>query len=195
MGVDQRIHAAVEVADHVVGGMATAGGWAKAIAASEGYRKYSWISGAPARNSVGNFRGMVLNPKWAVRFQWADDALKPVENAALLLSLAVNAAKSKHEVSQILASQDDWTVKGARFSTQVSSVALRTLAGIGTGMLDLSTFVTSGYLQSADLAGFHRAADWNKSIIAANAKVKTFVDTITDGNNIYLFINSHLVIR
>ena len=190
-----KIHAAVEVADHVAGGVTTAGGWAKAIAASEGYRKYSWIKNAPARNFAGNFRGMVVNPKWAARFQWADKALEPVENAALLLSLAVNISKSRHEVAQILASQDDWTIKGARLSTQVSSAAIRTVVGVGTGVLDLGTFVTSGYLQMADLAGLHRAADWNKSLKAANLRLNSFVDTVTDGNNIYLFINSHLVIK
>jgi len=190
-----KIHAVVEVADKVVDGVSTAGDWAKAIAVSEGYRKYSWLKNAPVTNVAGNFRGMVINPKWAARFQWADDALKPVEHAAFFLTLATNMAKSRHEVAQILSSRDDWTTKGARLSTQVSSVALRTAVSGATGLLDLSTLVASGYLQIADLAGVRRAASWNKSLNAANVWVNTTVDKVTDGNNIYLFINSHLVIQ
>ena len=190
-----KIHAAVEIADKVAGGADTTSGWAKAIAASEGYRKYSWLKNAPATNVAGNFRGMVINPKWAARFQWADAALKPVEHAAVLLTLAANIAKSSHEIAQILSSRDDWTVKGARLSTQVSSVAIRTVLSGATGFLDLSTFVASGYLQIADLAGVRRAKDWNKSINAADAWVNTTVDRVTDGNNMYLFINSHMVMQ
>jgi hypothetical protein len=77
----------------------------------------------------------------------------------------------------------------------VSSVALRTAVSGVTGLIDVGTFAASGYLKIADLAGVRRAKDWNKSINAANAWVNTTVDKVTDGNNIYLFINSHLVIQ
>jgi hypothetical protein len=64
---------------------------ARAVSASEAFRKYNWLRNVPLRNASGNFRGMVVGKRWATVFNFAEDALKPIEIIALLAGLAENS--------------------------------------------------------------------------------------------------------
>ncbi len=193
--MNKQFHAAVEVADKATDGAQQALHAAKTIAGSEAYRKYNWIHSAPVRNAAGNFRGMVISSRWKAVFHFAEDALKPVERVALFASLAVNIAKSKDEVDQILASQDNWAFKGARLSAQVSSVCLRTSLGVVPAGAHLLALSLGGYLRLADMAGLHRAATWNRALQSLDTDLDTTFDTVTDGNNIYLSVNKIVLTR
>jgi hypothetical protein len=170
-------------------------GSAKVIAAAEAFRKYNWIRGMPVMNSVGNLRGMVVSGRWAAVFHFAENSLKPVERVAVFASLAANLYGAKDEVDRIFSGNDDWTVKGARLSTQVSSICLRTaLGGVPFGA-HLIARSLGGYLQLADLAGLHQAGQWNRTLQRMDQSGQSMFDRATDGNNMYLYVNRNLVFR
>jgi hypothetical protein len=190
-----KVHAAVEIFEKGAGGAESVFKGARAVAASEAFRKFNWVENIPIRNSAGNFRGMVVNSRWATIFHYAEDALKPIEKVATLATLALNIVKAKDDWEKILSSKDNGATKGARLSTLVSSVCLRTLTSPVPAGAHVLAFSLGGYLQLADLAGLHHATQWNRNVQAGVRWLDGKVDAVTDGGNIYWVINRYLVIR
>jgi hypothetical protein len=168
---------------------------ARAIAASEAFRKYNWLKNAPVPNLSGNFRGMVVNKRWASVFHLAEDALKPIEKVALLAALAENIVKTHHQIDAILKSKDGWDTKAARLSTQISSIAIRTVGGAIPAGAHILAISASGYCQIAGLAGSQGAMRLNQRLTSLDAWVSASFDKVTDGENMSVLINNYLVIR
>jgi hypothetical protein len=191
----KHIHAAVEIADRYAekgeGSLKTV----RAIAASEAFRRYDWIADAPVRNLSGNFRGIVISKRWATVFHFTENALKPVERIALVAALADNLFKARQQTAAILGSADSWDTKAARLSTQVSSVMLRTAGGVIPASADLLAMILGGYCQIAGLVGVQRAVDLDQKLKTMAVSFTSKFEKITDGDNIYLFINKYLVIN
>jgi hypothetical protein len=189
------VHAIVEVGHKTVETVESGAKVARAISASEAFRKYDWLRNAPVRNSAGNFRGMVVNRKWATVFHFAEGALKPIEKIALLAALAENLAKAHHHIDVILKSKDGWDTKAARLSTEVSSIAIRTVGGIIPSGAHALAMSIGGYCQIAGLAGSQGALKMDARLKSLDASITSSFNKVTDGENISIFINSHLVIR
>ena len=168
---------------------------AKAVSASEAFRKYDWLRNVPVKNASGNFRGMIVSKKWATVFHFSEKILKPVEKITLVASLAENIVRAHHQIDSIIASRDGWDAKAARLSTEVSSIALRTVGGVipaGAHMLATSL---RGYCQIGGLAGLQEALAADQTLREIDAFITTSFEKVTDGENIRIFINNHLVIR
>jgi hypothetical protein len=193
--MNHKIEAIVEISDAVSGWTDRGFKTAKAIAASEAFRKYSWIKKLPIMNSEGNFRGMVVSSRWATTFHFTEGVLKPLEKVAVFAALAANLVRAADETDRILASSDSWGLKGSRLSTQVTSVCVRTAFGAIPAGAHVLAISLGGYLQLADLAGLHQANPWNKAVRSLDAYASTTFDTVTDGNNIYLKVNKYLAMR
>ncbi len=168
---------------------------AKLISGSEAFRKYDWLRKMPIANSAGNLRGMVVSARWATVFHFASDALKPIEKVAIFASLVSNLVEAKTEVDKILSGNDDWMIKGARLSTQVSSVCLRTAFGGVPFAGHLISKSLGGYLQLADRAGIQKAGSWNKKLMRFDHSIQDTFHKATEGENMYLLVNKYLVVR
>ena len=188
-------HAAVEIADQALDSTGGALKTFRVIAGSEAFRKYDWIRNVRGLNSAGNFRGMVVSSRWGTAFHFAEESLKVVEKVAVFAALAANIYKARDEIHGILNSNADWATKSSQLSTQVSSVCLRTVFGVVPAGAHVIAKSIGGYLQLADLAGLHQASRWNKALQSLDASGQATFDRVTDGNNIYLFVNKYLVIR
>ncbi|HEV7676402.1 MAG TPA: hypothetical protein VGQ12_17860 [Candidatus Angelobacter sp.] len=191
----KHIHAAVEIADKTADKAEGSLKTVKAISASEAFRRYDWIKNAPVRNTSNNLRGMVISKRWAAVFHFAEDALKPVEKIALFAALADNLFKARQQTAAILDSADSWDTKAARLSTQVSSVMLRTAGGAISATADLLATILGGYCQIGELAGIQRATDLDERLKTMAATFNSRFEKITDGDNIYIYINKYLVIN
>lgn len=189
------IHAVVEVSSKYLDKFEGSLKAARAISASEAFRKYNWIKNVPVRNVSGNLRGMVVSNRWASVFHFTEDVLKPVEKIAVIAALAENIAKSHHQVDTILKSSEPWDIKAARLSTQVSSVMIRTVAGVIPAGAHVLAMSLGGYCQIAELARSPRAANLDQKLKSLDVSFSSWFDKVTDGNNIYIFINKHLVFK
>ena len=189
------VHAVVEIARMISEKVEAGAKIAKAVSASEAFRKYKWLRNVPKRNVSRNFRGMVVNKRWAVVFHFAEDALKPIERIALLAALAENIVKAHDQIDSILDSKDGWDIKAARLSTQVSSIAIRTVGGVVPAGAHVLATSLSGYCQIAGLTGLQGAAKVDLKLKSLDAFVTSSFEKVTDGENISIFINNHLVIR
>ena len=185
-----QIHTAVEIIDSAFEKTGQSLKAAKAIAASEAFRKYNWLKNAPVHNVSGSFRGMVVSSRWSATYHFAEDVAGPVEKVAIFASLAANLAKSYHEVERILQSNSDWGTKSAQLSSQVSSISIRTLGGVIPGTAHLLAMSVEGYCQIAGLMGVRQAGGYVDKLKAYDARLITTFDRYTDGDNIYVMMNS-----
>ena len=181
----------VDLADHTKATIKSA----KVISGAEAFRKYGWLRGMPLANSTGNLRGMVVSARWATVFHFASNAMKLVEKAAIFASLVRNLVEAKPEVDKIFSRDDNWMLKGAQLSTQVSSVCLRTAFGSLPFAEHLISKSLGGYLQLADLAGIPKAGSWNTNLLRLDHSFQDTFHSVTDGDKMYLLVNKYLVFR
>lgn len=194
MGHSQVPHAIVEItekADQAIASLSTLNDAVKAISASEAFRKYNWLKSIPVMNAAGDLRGMVVSSRWRTVFQVSGDVGGVLEKVAVVAGLAVNIVHSWNEIETIYNSQDPWDVKGAKLSSQVSSVAIRTVGGIIPAGFSLLALSMQGYCQAGGVvtgSRFQPQACIAK-LKAASSYVNTTFNNVTDGDNIYSFLN------
>jgi hypothetical protein len=181
----------VETTDKVAGGLDTANSVARAISASEAFQKYNWLANQPVFNSVGDLRGMVVSARWRTAFNFASDTGDVLGRIALIAAFAGNIVKASKEIDTIVNSNASWSEKGARLSTQVSSVAIRTLLGAVPAGFEVVAFSLKGYCQLGSAVSGQRFDPRGciANLNSATSYVNTTFNSVTDGNNIYQFIN------
>lgn len=190
-------HAVIEIVDttdRVVGSLSSAAGILKAISASEAFRKYNWIAGSPALNLSGDFRGMVISAKWRTVFNVSSKVGDVLGNLAVIAALAGNIVNARTEIEQILSSNASADIKAAKISDQVASVAIRTVAGVVPVGYEALSFSLQGYCQIGGLlsGGRFNAQACINNLKSSRAWINTTYQNVTDGNNIYNFINVHI---
>ena len=138
---------------------------------------------------------MVVSKDWANVYHITEDVLKPVEKVLLLAALAENIANARHQIDAILESGDTWDLKAARLSTQVSGIALRTASGFIPESAHLIALSLDGYCQVAGLAGLRSAPKLEQKLKQSEAWVTSWHQKVTDGENIWMYINHRVVIK
>jgi len=196
----QTQHAVVEIVektDNFVGKASNVNDALNAISASEAFRKYDLLTQSPVLNSAGNLRGMVVSGRWRTVFQVTGEVGDVLGKVAVVAALAANIVHSWNEIDSIMNSSDSWDVKGAKLSSQVSSVAMRTVAGVVPAGFGVLAYSMQGYCQIGGLAtgGRFQPQACISRLQAANAAVNTTFNKFTDGNNIYSFLNVNITPR
>jgi len=190
-------HSVVEIVhqtNDVVGGVDNLVTSVKVISAAEAFRSYNWLAGTPVLNSVGTLTGRVVSARWNTVFQVSSKVGKYTSDAALIASLAVNIAQSSSRIDAIMNSNDSWDVKGAKLSTQVSSICIKTLTGVVPAGADLVTAVLTRSFQLTgaiinDPRGSQQVIGGVKKV---DAVVNTVYNKVTDGDSIYSFLNVYI---
>ena len=85
----------------------------KWIAATEAFRKYSWLSGA-VKNSSGNLRGMVINARAHQVYLVAEKYGEVLKKAGTILALAEEVYRAYDEAAAIVDSEEDLATKSAK---------------------------------------------------------------------------------
>jgi len=188
---EHAVHAFVEIVDGASVAADVGLKVAKAVAAVEAVRKYNWIRRVPVLNSAGNLRGMVVDARWAAAFHFAEDCVDLAGKIGVLASLATSIAQASGEIEDILDSDDTYTHKGARLLDQVGSICIRTAGGGVLSGVDLTAQLAAVSLGLAGRAGLHQAPQWGRRITSLDARLDTWFNTVTDGNNIYLVVQKY----
>ena len=184
---------------------------ARAVAASEAFRRYDWLKNVPVTNISGGLRGMVVSARWRAafsilsqdekalsQFSRVGKVMKGVElfgHIAFVAGFAANVLKSLDEIEGILGSNDPWSTKAAKLGPQATSIASRTLAGFVTSGVDLLALSLQGYCQIADAATgnrFIQVGACQRKLQSMDASINSWVDRYTDGDEIYLLVNTYV---
>jgi hypothetical protein len=186
-----QVHASVEIVDDAgkkVEAADSVNKVAKGITAWQAFRDYDWLHDVPVKNVAGDLRGMVLNKEWRAAFQFTIKAGKVMD----FLSIAVGVAQSAGEIQDIVKSNDPMNLKAARLSTQVTAISMKYLTGIVTGPAHilLTSLPTQGYCDVIDLSRRKALGTCQQTLSAVDASIQSAAQQISDGNNIYLFVNT-----
>lgn len=172
-----KIHSVLELVHKTVDGGVQV---VRAIAASEAFRKFDWLKDAPAKNTIGDLRGIVVSARWRTIFEITSKAAK----FTALAGFALNVAASAHEIETICKSSEPWGVKGSRLSTQVSSIAFRTAFGVVPAATHQPAMVLQGYCQIGDLLtdqAISQRRSWEQTIRSADSYIGSQFEHFTDG--------------
>jgi hypothetical protein len=164
---------------------------------SEAFRRYSWLRQVPVFNAAGDLRGMVINADARVIYNFSTSALAKLDKfagALLLVSIAIDLAKQTDEIKAISASNAPWEVKASKLSLIGSMTILRALTGIVPAGAHLIALSLEGYAGLADQAAGHSRPTQIilAGLRAADAKVTSFYNQITNADNAYAFIQTKL---
>jgi hypothetical protein len=167
------------------------------VGASQAFRRYKWLADAPALNAAGDLRGMVISRQWKIVFDTTVKADKFLGPAATFASFLVNLQTFRRNIDLITSSSAPWDQKGARISTEVSSIMFRTaFGGIPAGAHGLAVLIEKA-ARYADAASGHRygyLTSASGKVHRMDQAITTTFDKITDGNTMYAFIQTHLVL-
>jgi hypothetical protein len=190
-----QIHAVVEISkkgEKVVETVDNTNKVAKGISAWQAFRDYDWLRGVPVKNAAGNLRGMVLSKDWNAAFQFTVRTGEVLEGLGAFAAIAVGMAESAEEIEDILNSKDAASVKAARLSTQLTAISMKYLTGIVTAPthLLLTSLPTQGYCDIVDLATRKPIGSCQKTLKAMDIAIQSAAQEVSDGNNIYTFVNT-----
>ncbi len=196
------VHAVVEIVSQtgtatgkVVDAVDSANKVVKAISAYQAFRDYNWLKGVPVTNVAGDLRGMVVSAQWNAAFQFTVKAGDVLGKVSAFATLAVGVAESYGEVDDILQSNDPWNLKAARLSTQVTGVCMKYLTGIVTAPVHavLSSMPAQAICSQIDQRRGNRLGSFGScqwSLKAADTAIQSAAQQVSDGNDIYLFVNT-----
>jgi len=156
----------------------------KLISASEAFRRFNWLKGAPINNAAGDLRGMVVSAKWRAVFVTTSEKLEVVGKIAMIAGFASNLAEQSGKIESVLKSNESWEIKGLRLASIAGTASERTLAGAVTSSASVLFQSLSGYCM---LAGAGGATTFGNACVQhlnkANKVVKNTFDTVTDTEN------------
>jgi hypothetical protein len=157
----------------------------KVISASEAFRKYNWLRDAAVVNASGNLRGMVVSRNWKVVFEQSLQAAEILEKVGTVAAFAANIAEQSEDVSTVLQSTEDTTMKGLKLASIAGTAAERTLAGMVTGTVSTALFSMQGYCQMIGLVNENARSFANrctKFLRETDGRIQTTVRTWTNTN-------------
>jgi hypothetical protein len=186
------IHAAVEIAEttgKVADRAETVAKTASVIALPLAFRKYSWLHNKPLMNTVGDLRGIVINARARSVYEFAIKGQHLAANISTFATIASALLSVYDESAEIVASKDDYGIKAAKLSAQVTSVSLQVITGslIVPEVLTLTHAISSGCQFAANWFPNQRQTLTNVQQFANDYStgITTTVQTFTDGKNIY----------
>lgn len=164
------------------------------VTLSNAFRKYSWLHLKPIMNASGNLRGIVVNARARSVYEFAVKGEKVAKSVGAFAAIVVSLASVYDESVAIMESKDDGLTKGAKMSSQVASAALRAITGmvIVPEVTMLSNSISWATRKVEPWFPEHRAGLQDISQFTGDyaKNVTTKFQSITDGNNIYNYIQT-----
>ncbi|MGD0363415.1 MAG: hypothetical protein ABSC93_21235 [Bryobacteraceae bacterium] len=193
------VHAVIELVDKGGKAVDTANSGvnvvAKTIAASHAFRKYDWLRKAPVKNASGNLRGMVVNGNARVVYDFTIKYGSKIERFNTFVTVAVALADSFEQIGDIVQSKDPGGLKCAKLGTQATAIAMNVLTGIVTTPAHAVLMSMQGYCDMADVARGIPVGTCGQTLKAVDAIIESAAKQVSDGNNIYTFVNTTITPR
>lgn len=190
------MHAAVEIVDKTGTGISVADQGvnvvAKGILAAQAFRKYDWLGLLPAKNVSQNLRGIIVCAKARVAYDFVVKYGTKLERFNTYMTVAVALADSLDEVIDIVEANEPSSVKAAKLGAQTTGVAMKVLTGVVTAPvhLILTSMPTQGYCDMADIALGQQVGKCQQTLKLIDTVVESSAKEVSDGNNIYTFVNT-----
>ena len=160
---------------------------ARIVSAHQAYRGMHWVTMTPVLNSGHNLRGMVLNHKFRVAFEYFTEAEHVAGRINFVASLASNLWNQSEKISEILNSKYPWYVRDARLIAQVDSAAARAVVGLVTGPVQGAIWTLRQGCGGVKYVGFSPQACL-ANLKSASECIDNSVKRVPEGDKIYIAI-------
>ncbi|SIN90258.1 hypothetical protein [Vannielia litorea] len=159
----------------------------KPISASEAFRKYDWLRGAPVLNKSGNLRGMVINKNARVVYTISSKAADKIA----VVSAVIEMAKEWDRAKTVYASNADNSEKFSRITLLFSASILRSVTSIVPTAVEIGALSLKGYGDLFSLVtGSSGGTQFGKAATDFARNVRTIHSRQWDGENWYNFIET-----
>jgi hypothetical protein len=154
----------------------------KPIAASEAFRRYSFLTGKPGLNKSGNLRGMVINKQAHTVFKFADKA----GDRLAVLGVLIEVSKEWTRMKQVGTSNMSLSERTSRILLLGSAAILRSVTSIVPTVVELGALSASGYGELYSLlTGSPDGTKFGEAAKAFASDIKTIHSRQWDGQNWY----------
>ena len=144
----------------------------------------------PIKNSAKNMRGMVINAKARMVYDFTIEYGTKLEKFNTFVTVAVALADSAEETWDILQSKETWDIKTAKLGTQATAVAMNVLTGIVTAPAHALLLSMQGYCDMKDVLGGQAIGTCGSTLKALDSAIMTSAKQVSDGKIIYTFVNT-----
>jgi hypothetical protein len=159
----------------------------KPISASEAFREYNWLAGAPVLNSSGNLRGMIVSKQLRTVYIISESAGEYLGLAAMLFEIA----KQMSRMQQIWNSNMGADEKAPRLLLIGSSAILRSVVSVVPTAVHLVAKSLEGYCYIAALvSGSSKPVELANQLNSADVEINEIHQQLWDGENWYTVIVS-----
>ena len=118
------------------------------VAASEAFRSYNWLAGAPVLNSVGNLSGMVVSKAMRTVYVVSQSAGEYLS----LASMVFEVSREMSRMQNVWKSDMDINEKGPLLLMLGSAAILRSVTSVVPTTIHLAAKSLEGYCYAASLA-------------------------------------------
>ncbi len=163
----------------------------KFAAGHAAFRKYNWIKATPVLNRAGNLRGVVINARARTAFNFlvkSGEALEFAGKALLIAGVAIEVAKATDRLEAIAHSSGSDSDKAQQFSLAASMIVTRALL---SPVVPVTHFVATK--AASALRWVHSSDQLIDKVNAADIKVKSYYEAITNDDIVLHAINTHCV--
>jgi len=175
---------------------------AKLTAGSRAFRDYGWLNQVRPVNISGNYRGMVVNAKWATAFRFINKYGEDLDNLSNFVGFVANLAEAVPSIEAVYGSHDPSSTKALRYAAIAGTAAQRTLMGVVPTGVHLIYRSLEGWCMIAGLlggpfrSGSTQALDVIKSAdVLVQSTFLTVTNTQNQGNAIWSVIDTVLSSR
>lgn len=199
-------HVAAEIDDLLIRPGVALNKYVSLVSATQAFRRttvafdsdgFPWFDLHKARNIAGDFRGIVRSKKWATIVDVTTDTGKLLASAGVFASFLAQLGQFKSNIDRITSSSASPEDKGAQICTEVSSILFRTAASGALGGVHLFAIAIENAARLADNASGGRLNGlrrFGENVSKGDGLLETTFDKITDGHNMYTFIQAHVII-
>jgi hypothetical protein len=136
-----------------------------------------------------------VSARWRTVFNVSSKVGSVAGNIATFATLASNIYQARGRIEAIINSKDPPAVKQSKLSLEVSSLCFRTAGSPLTGGAHVLAMSIQGYLMLAGaVIGPQHVQGAINTVNSLDTKFNTSFNAVTDPDNMYTFINLHLVL-
>lgn len=167
------------------------------ISGSQAFRKYNWLLNSPARNTFGNFRGMVVSGNARTVFIFVSKVGDVASNLGAFSLLVAELKSINRNMVNIASSNSSQAEMTSRISADVSALCSRVALKVKLGLASIlaSVLAANRYLNpicSLNTQGIADTAAAAADLKTWLTRMNTKIDEVVTGENYYRWVTIYL---
>lgn len=167
------------------------------ISGSQAFRSYNWLTNAPARNTFGNFRGMVVSGNAKTAFVFVSKVGDYTSNVAAFAVLVEELKTMSRNIENIAGGNGTKAEVASRISAEISALCSRVVLKVELGLASLLSYVLTANRYLNPICSFSTQCVADTAAATADlkkwqARMEAKIDEVVTGENYYRWVTIYL---